>query len=142
MTNYIEENNLETILENYKQDPNPLNTLAVLTKMSKATLYGIRMKDKTKDTADQDQSGISWLTYETKDNHQQLVTYTNEEEAKAKLVDDQRKEVASISFKQIALMVLTETNPIESFVVNPDQQNANFNQNIIEKIWQYTIKHV
>ena len=70
------------------------------------------------------------------------MTFTDKDQASKYASKADNVSIQQMTFKQIALMVLTKDNPIDSFIVNPWTTKAKFNQSIIEKVWQYAIKHV
>ncbi|MGY0836770.1 SseB family protein [Aerococcus urinaeequi] len=135
MTQQFPKQSLLEVLTAYKDDQNPLTTLQLLTTMATASLYAIRQKTTPADQA-------VWLTYENDDGHKELVTFTEEAQANTYIDESQNVTVEQVTFKQIALMVLAKDNLINSFIVNPNTTKAKFNQDIIQKIWQYAIKHV
>lgn len=135
MTQQFPKQSLLEVLTAYKDDQNPLTTLQLLTTMATASLYAIRQKTTPADQA-------VWLTYENDDGHKELVTFTEEAQANTYIDESQNVTVEQVTFKQIALMVLAKDNLINSFIVNPNTTKAKFNQGIIQKIWQYAIKHV
>lgn len=135
MTQQFPKQSLLEVLTAYKDDQNPLTTIQLLTTMATASLYAIRQKTTPADQA-------VWLTYEKDDGHKELVTFTEEGQANTYIGESRNVIVEQVTFKQIALMVLAKDNLINSFIVNPNTTKAKFNQNIIQKIWQYVIKHV
>ena len=135
MTQQFPKQSLLEVLTAYKDDQNPLTTIQLLTTMATASLYAIRQKTTPADQA-------VWLTYENDDGHKELVTFTEEGQANTYIGESRNVIVEQVTFKQIALMVLAKDNLINSFIVNPNTTKAKFNQDIIQKIWQYAIKHV
>ena len=135
MTQPFAKQSLIEVLTAYKADPNPLTTLAMLTKMANANLYAIQQKGTPVDKS-------IWLTYDRDKGQRELVTFTDKDQASQYASKADNISVQQVTFKQIALMVLAKDNPIDSFIINPWTTKAKFNQNIIEKVWQYAIKHV
>ncbi len=135
MTQQFPKQSLLEVLTAYKDDQNPFTTLQLLTTMATASLYAIRQKGTPADQT-------VWLTYEKDDGQRELVTFTEEEQANTYTKESQNVIIEQVNFKQIALMVLAKDNLIDSFIVNPNSTKAKFNQNIIQKVWQYAIKHV
>lgn len=135
MTQPFGKQSLIEVLTAYKTDPNPLTTLAMLTTMATANLYAIQQEGTPVDKS-------IWLTYDKEKGQRELVTFTDKNQASQYASKEDNVSVQQVTFKQIALMVLAKDNPIDSFIVNPDTTKAKFNQNVIEKVWQYAIKHV
>ncbi|RPA58003.1 SseB family protein [Aerococcus agrisoli] len=133
---------LVSLLTHYKADRNPLTTLALMTGMPKASLYLI--EEDRSGTPDQASTKDSqyWRTYQTKDGKQYLQSFTTLEKANAQVKEGQAASVQSLNFNQIALMVMNDANAIEGYVIDPQDINAKFNRNIIEKIWRYAMNHV
>lgn len=135
MTQPFGKQSLIKVLTAYKEDPNPLTTLAMLTTMATAHLYAIQLEGASADKS-------IWLTYDKEKGQRELVTFTDKDQASQYASKADNVLIQQMTFKQIALMVLTKDNPIDSFIVNPWTTKAKFNQSIIEKVWQYAIKHV
>lgn len=135
MTQPFGKQSLIEVLTAYKADPNPLTTLAMLTTMATAHLYAIQLEGTPADKS-------IWLTYDKEKGQRELVTFTDKDQASQYASKADNVSIQQMTFKQIALMVLTKDNPIDSFIVNPETTKAKFNQSIIEKVWQYAIKHV
>lgn len=135
MTQPFGKQSLIEVLTAYKTDPNPLTTLAMLTTMATANLYAIQQEGIPVDKS-------IWLTYDKEKGQRELVTFTDKNQASQYASKEDNVSVQQVTFKHIALMVLAKDNPIDSFIVNPDTTKAKFNQNVIEKVWQYAIKHV
>lgn len=135
MTQPFAKQSLIEVLTAYKADPNPFTTLAMLTTMATANLYGIQQEGTPVDKS-------IWLTYDKEKGQRELVTFTDKNQASQYASKVDNVSVQQVTFKQIALMVLARDNPIDRFIVNPDTTKAKFNQNVIEKVWQYAIKHV
>lgn len=136
MEKQADKQSLIDVLTAYKENPNPLTTLSMLTTMATANLYAIKQENTAADKT-------VWLTYDKASGQKELITFTDSDQASAHVNKSGHVSVVELlSFKQIALMVLAKDNPIDSYIVNPETTKAKFNQNIIKKVWQYAIKHV
>lgn len=135
MEKQADKQSLIEVLTTYKENPNLLTTLSMLTTMATANLYAIKQENTPADKA-------VWLTYDKAAGQKELITFTDSDQASTHVANTDHVSVQQLSFKQIALMVLAKDNPIDSYIVNPETTKAKFNQNIIKKVWQYAIKHV
>lgn len=125
------------LLADYQVTPNPMNTLALMTALPKEKFYVVKKELTQHNGKDQ------WLTFTEENGNRLLQVFTSRDKIAGTIQAEGGKiEVTVVSFKKIALLVLAEGNPLQGFVVDPNHTNAVFNQNIIEKIWRYSLNHV